>query len=59
MAHQRKGLSRALLTEGLRRLQHIGAKVAFVGGFEDGSNRLYGSVFGQEHSLYETWIRRW
>ena len=58
-AHQRKGLSRALLTEGLRRLQRMGATIAFVGGFEEGPNRLYGSVFGPEHDLYETWVKRW
>ena len=45
-AHQRKGLSRALLTEGLKRLQKMGAQHACVGGYEPGPNALYESMMG-------------
>lgn len=58
-AHQRCGLGKALLTEGLRRLQRMGATLAFVGGFSEGANALYRSVLGPEHELYEPWEKCW
>ncbi len=58
-AHQRRGLGKALLTEGLRRLQRIGATRAFVSGFSPAANALYRSVMGSEHELYEPWLREW
>lgn len=54
-AHQRKGLSKAVLTEGLHRLKHMGCKVAFVGGLADGPNALYFSVMGPEYNVSEPW----
>jgi mycothiol synthase len=57
--HQRRGLGKALLTEGLRRLQRMGATRAFVGGFSVAANALYRSVMGDEHELYEPWVREW
>lgn len=56
-AHQRRGLGRALLTEGLRRLQRMGAVVAGVGGYSAGANALYRSVIGDDHDLYEPWVK--
>lgn len=56
-AHQRRGLGRALLTEGLRRLQRMGAVVAGVGGYSAGANALYRSVMGDDHDLYEPWVK--
>ena len=32
-AHQRRGLAKAVMTEGLRRLKRMGAMIAFVGGY--------------------------
>lgn len=58
-AHQRRGLARALLTEGLRRLQRMGATVAFVGGYSAEANALYRSVMGPEHDLSEPWVKVW
>jgi ribosomal protein S18 acetylase RimI-like enzyme len=58
-AHQRRGLARALLTEGLRRLQRMGALTAFVGGYSVEANALYQSVMGPDHELYEPWIKEW
>jgi mycothiol synthase len=57
--HQRRGLARAAITEGLRRLQRLGATRAFVGGYEPGPNALYSSVLSAEHDLSEQWIKRW
>jgi GNAT superfamily N-acetyltransferase len=58
-AHQRRGLGRALLTEGLRRLQRMGALTAFVSGYSPAANALYFSVMGPDHSLSEPWVRVW
>jgi len=58
-AHQRRGLARAVLTEGLRRLQRKGALTAHVGGYEPGPNALYQSVLGPDLDLNEPWIREW
>lgn len=58
-AHQRRGLGKALLTEGLRRLQRMGATRAFVGGFSTAANALYQSVMGFEHELCEPWVKEW
>jgi ribosomal protein S18 acetylase RimI-like enzyme len=58
-AHQRKGLGKALLTEGLKRLQRMGALVGFVGGFSIGANALYQSVMGPDHDVYESWMKCW
>jgi ribosomal protein S18 acetylase RimI-like enzyme len=58
-AHQRRGLGKALLTEGLRRLQRMGATLAFVGGYSTEANGLYQSVMGLEHELDEPWVKEW
>jgi mycothiol synthase len=58
-AHQRRGLAKALLAEGLRRLQRMGATRAFVSGFSEAANGLYRSVMGPEHDLYEPWVKTW
>ncbi len=44
-AHRRRGLTKAMMCEGLRRLQALGATVAHVGcGTGEAANRLYESV---------------
>jgi GNAT superfamily N-acetyltransferase len=58
-AHQRKGLGKALMTEGLRRLQRMGATRAFVGGYSEAANALYRSVMGPDYDLYEVWVKQW
>jgi len=58
-AHQRRGLGKTLLTEGLKRLQRMGATTAFVGGYSQAANSLYQSVFGPDHELSEPWVREW
>jgi ribosomal protein S18 acetylase RimI-like enzyme len=58
-AHERRGLGKALLTEGLRRLQRMGATTAFVGGYSPAANALYRSVMGSDHELSEPWIKEW
>jgi len=58
-AHQKRGLGKALLVEGLRRLQRMGATTAFVGGYSSAANALYRSIMGPEHELYEPWMKEW
>jgi ribosomal protein S18 acetylase RimI-like enzyme len=55
-SHQRRGLGKALMTEGLRRLQRMGATTAFVGGYSPAANALYRSVMGADYELYEPWL---
>jgi ribosomal protein S18 acetylase RimI-like enzyme len=58
-AHQRRGLGKSLLTEGLRRLRRMGAVVAGVGGYNPAANALYRSVMGDDCNLYEPWVKEW
>ncbi len=57
--HQRRGLGRALMNEGLRRLKRYGGVVATVGGYSEAANALYRSVMSPEHLLFERWEKRW
>ena len=57
--HQRRGLARATITEGLRRVQRLGATRAFVGGYEPGPNALYASVASPAHDRSEQWRKEW
>ncbi len=54
-AHQRRGLGRAVMIEGLHRLKRMGCKVAFVGGYSQAANALYFSVMGPEYDISEPW----
>ncbi len=57
--HRRLGLARANISEGLRRVQRLGATRAFVGGYEPGPNALYSSVLSPEHDRSEQWVKEW
>jgi mycothiol synthase len=55
----RKGLARAVITEGLRRVQRLGAQRVFVGGMEPGPDALYSSVLSPDHDRLEQWVKEW
>ena len=57
--HQRHGLGKAVMTEGLRRLQRMRCTLALVGGYSPEANGLYRSVMGPDHELNEPWIKEW
>jgi ribosomal protein S18 acetylase RimI-like enzyme len=57
--HQQRGLAKAVMCEGLRRLQRMGGTVASVGGFTTAANALYTSVMGPDVELYERWEKVW
>jgi ribosomal protein S18 acetylase RimI-like enzyme len=58
-AQQKRGLGKAVMTEGMRRLQRMGCTLATVTGGSPWANALYRSVMGPEQELYEPWVREW
>jgi len=58
-AHQRRGLGKAILTEGLHRLKRMSATRAFVCGLGPAGNTLYRSAMGDKYELYEVWVKEW
>jgi ribosomal protein S18 acetylase RimI-like enzyme len=56
--HQRRGLGRAVLNEGLRRLQRMGGLVAMVGGYSAAANGLYAAAFGSQQERYAPWQKQ-
>ena len=54
-AHQRRGLGKAVMCEGLRRLKRMGATKAFVGSYSPEAHALYASVGFIEYELLESW----
>lgn len=54
-AHQRRGLGKAVLLEGLHRLKRMGCKMVFVSGYSQAANALYFSVMGSDHDISELW----
>jgi mycothiol synthase len=58
-AHQKHGLGKAVMSEGLRRAQKLGANLATVSSYSDGAHALYASMGFTEFDLLEPWIREW
>jgi mycothiol synthase len=55
--HQRRGLGKALMLEGLRRLQRLGATNAFVSSYEPAAHALYASAGFIDYLLLERWVK--
>jgi mycothiol synthase len=58
--HQRRGLAKAVIAEGMRRAKEIGALVATVGGGGESNppaEPLYAGMFGREGSSTTGWVR--
>lgn len=53
--HQRRGLGKAIMCEGLRRLRNLGGVYATVAGYSEAANALYASVMSQDYLLLERW----
>lgn len=53
--HQRKGLGKAIMTEGLRRLKRLGAVHATVAGYSEAAIALYRSVMAANATRFERW----
>jgi len=56
-AHQRRGLGKAVMTEGLRRLQRLGATQATVGSYSVHAGALYEAMGFNTYDLGERWIK--
>lgn len=56
-AHQKKGLARACIHEGLRRARDMGATMAFVGSGEEPAHRCYESAGFTEYVVSRPWIK--
>ena len=57
--HQKRGLGKAVMSEGLRRTQTLGATLASVSSYSDGAHALYKSMGFTEFDLLEPWIKQW
>lgn len=55
--HQRRGLGKAVMVEGLRRLAQLGAEMACVGSYSPGAHALYASVGFAEFDLNVPWVK--
>ena len=55
--HQRRGLARAVMAEGLRRLQRMGATLGTVGSFKAPAHALYAMVGFTDYDLSEPWAK--
>jgi ribosomal protein S18 acetylase RimI-like enzyme len=58
-AHQRRGLGKAVMTEGLRRIQQLGATLATVDSYSAAAGALYESLGFTDYDLSEPWIKEW
>jgi mycothiol synthase len=57
--HQRRGLGKAVMCEGLRRLKRMGATMAYVGSYTVEAHALYASVGFAKYDLSEPWAKEW
>jgi len=55
--HQKRGLGRAVMSEGLRRAQRLGATLATVSSYSAGAHALYESMGFTDVDILEPWIR--
>lgn len=57
--HQRRGVGRALMAEGLRRVRDLGATLCCVGSYSEAAGALYASLGFTEYDLSEPWVKVW
>ncbi len=55
---QHRGLGKAVMSEGLRRIRRLGAQLAFVGSYSVEAAALYDAVGFSEFELNEPWIKQ-
>lgn len=56
-AHQRKGLGKAVMYEGMRRIKRLGATLAYVGSYDEPAHTLYESVGFTDYDKSWQWTR--
>jgi GNAT superfamily N-acetyltransferase len=57
--HQRRGLGKAMMSEGLRRVQRLGATQADVAGSSPQANALYSAMMSPDCLVHEPWVKTW
>ena len=57
--HQRKGLGKSVMIEGMRRIKKMGALKVSVSGFSVPANKLYDAVVGDNALIYAPWFKDW
>ncbi|MCJ7434649.1 MAG: GNAT family N-acetyltransferase [Anaerolineales bacterium] len=57
--HQHKGLAKALMTEGLKRLKQLGAVMAYVSSYGKAAHATYESAGFTNYDCSELWERVW
>lgn len=58
-SHQKRGLGKAVMTEGLHRVLRLGATLATVSSYGKAAHALYESMGFTEFDLLEPWIKQW
>ncbi len=56
-AHQRKGLGKAVMCAGLRRLKKMGATLALVSSYSQPAGALYASAGFTDYELCQPWVK--
>jgi mycothiol synthase len=57
--HQKRGLGKAVMSEGLRRARKLGATLANVSSYSSGAHALYESMGFTDVDILEPWIKEW
>lgn len=57
--HQRKGLAKALLCEGMRRIKAMSAVSVEISGSSIPANKVYAAVMSEACLVYAPWIKEW
>lgn len=57
--HQKRGLGKAVMSEGLRRARRLGATLATVSSYSTGAHALYESMGFTDVDILEPWIKEW
>lgn len=57
--HQKRGLGKAVMSEGLRRAEKLGATLATVSSYSPAAHALYESMGFTEFDLLEPWLKEW
>ncbi len=57
--HQRKGLGKAVMVEGLRRAARLGATLSVVSSYSEAAGALYASLGFTEYDLSLPWVKAW
>jgi mycothiol synthase len=58
-SHQQRGLGKAVMAEGLRRAERLGATLATVSSYGKAAHALYEAMGFEEFDLLEPWIKEW